>query len=270
MNITFETVHVSPEIAAEWLSHNTSNRNLRESRVGVLVRDMRAGRWQMTAEPVKFNGDGTLLDGQHRLTAVVRSGCTVPMAVARNVPHESQRVMDSGARRTASDALALKGELNASLLAAAARLAIAYERGFFDGAPVSGPPEVTHAEVLEFVDRNPDLRPAVDHARKYARRTDCPGSVVALSTWKLGRINSEDAYSFWADAAERVGLERGDPVIAMTDRFADARRNRERWTTYMFLSAVFRSWNYRRDRKPMHVLKVRSPKGGLIPMPVPR
>lgn len=271
-SITFETREVSPELASEWLTRNTSNRPIREPRVSILARDMRAGRWEMTAETIKFNGDGTLLDGQHRLTAVVRSGCTVPMAVATNVPHKAQSVMDTGGRRSAADALSIAGEKNASLTAAAIRLAIAYERGFFEsGSGTStSTPEVTHAEVGDFLARNPDMRPAAEHARKHSRRVDANPSIVAFTTWRLARINSEQAYKFWEDAAERVGLDRGDPVIAMTDRFAEVRRSRERWTNHMWISAVFRTWNYRREHKPMHLLKIRNGKGGFIPIPTPR
>ena len=95
-------------------------------------------------------------------------------------------------------------------------------------------------------------------------------TLVAYTTWTLGRIDQAAAYEFWIDAAEKVGLVAGDPVIALTNRFAEARRNRERMATDVQLSAIYRAWNARRAGQPLRMLKTRSPSGGLVPIPEPR
>jgi len=98
---------ITPEIAANWLKRNTSNRAMRSSRVDELARQMQAGGWGLTHQGVAFNGDGTLLDGQHRLAAIVKAGVSVRMVVTRGVKREMQLFMDDHARRTASDSLSL-------------------------------------------------------------------------------------------------------------------------------------------------------------------
>lgn len=262
-NVAIETI--TPAIAQAMLDANTRNRNMRPSTVDRYTREMLAGAWHMTGEPIKFAADGTLLDGQHRLAAIVKSGVTVQLLVVRNLDQKSQAVMDSGDKRTASDALSLLGEKNTALTAAAARLGISVERGRLDGRF-----EVTHTEVIEYVDRNPDLRDAVDFVRPLARRTDCTPAVMAHSMLVLSRIDQMQAATFWLDAAEKVGLRPGDPVIALTNRFAEARRNRQRLNNEMFLSAIYRAWNARRAGQQLRLIKINSTAGGLIPIPEPR
>lgn len=98
---------ITAKQAEMYLQLNTSNRPLRKTLVGQYARDMADGRWKLTHQGVAFNCDGTLLDGQHRLAAIVQSGVAVQMLVARGVDSRSQLVMDDHAKRSAGDALSL-------------------------------------------------------------------------------------------------------------------------------------------------------------------
>jgi hypothetical protein len=105
MDLTVETI--TAKQAEKYLQFNTSNRPLRKSLVTQYAKDMAAGNWKLTHQGVAFNCDGTLLDGQHRLSAIVESGATVQMLVARGVDSRNQLVMDDHAKRNAGDALSL-------------------------------------------------------------------------------------------------------------------------------------------------------------------
>ncbi len=45
---------------------------------------MREGHWDTTHQGIAIASDGTLVDGQHRLLAIVESGVTVRMNVTFN------------------------------------------------------------------------------------------------------------------------------------------------------------------------------------------
>lgn len=259
-------VFISPDMAARWLKKNTRNRRLRPADVTRYSRDMTAGNWHLTGESIKFATDGTLLDGQHRLAAIVKSGATVPMEVHRNISPEAQAVMDTGRKRTASDALSLAGESRSSLLAAAARLGLGVESGM----PDPGRYEASHSEIAAYIDANPGLRYACDFAGQVSRKTDCPPAVVAHTFHEMSKLDTFAAGQFWLAASEKVGLTSGDPVIALTNRFAEARRNRERLSKRIYLSLIYRAWNARRAGKTMRFIRVNSPSGGLVPVPEPK
>jgi hypothetical protein len=259
-------VFISPEMASRWLERNTHNRKLRPSTVTRYARDMASGNWELTGEAIKFAADGTLLDGQHRLAAVIKAGATVPIYVVRGLAVEAQRVMDTGDKRSAAGVLQIAKHPNSTLLASTARLALGVEADL----PDPGRHEATHSEIQEFVDANPDLEHAVDFARQIARKTDCPPAVVAYTFWQLAKIDTFAAANFWIAASDKVGLQAGDPVIALTNRFAESRRNRERLTKRIYLSLIYRAWNTRRDGKTMRFIRVNSPAGGLVPVPRPK
>lgn len=258
-------VTVTPDTARSWLVLNRKNRNLRKADLDRYKRDMLAGNWHLAGDPIRFGIDGSLLDGQHRLTALAETGITLPLLVVRGVQPEAQRVMDTGRRRTASDALTIDGRDNSSLLAAAALLKLSVDLGKLDGKH-----EASHGEILACVEAHPELIEACEFARTVARRSDCPPSVVAYTYYTLAHIDVAAAQDFWNAAAEKVGLAKGDPVIALTNRFAEARRNRERLTKRIYLSLIYRAWNQRRAGKSMAFIRVNSPKGGLVPIPEPR
>lgn len=105
-----EKVSVTPAMALKWLEGNTHNRAVRDSVVARYASDMRLGRWRMTHQGIAFNGDGTLIDGQHRLYALIESGVkSVPMLVATGMSFDEQMVIDDHLKRSVVDVLKLEG-----------------------------------------------------------------------------------------------------------------------------------------------------------------
>lgn len=264
---TTSVVNITPQLAEAWLEHNTGNRKYKNQEIDRYARDMAAGRWKLTGESIKFSTELRLLDGQNRLAAVMKSGCTVPMFVTRGLDDDSQRVMDTGAKRTSADDLGMHGEKHSSTLAAACRLAIAADSV---GMERQSGFSVSNLEIVDFLEENPEIRVAVSVARDVARQMDAYPTVVAYAYWKLSAIDPWEAASFFESAATKVGLLEGDPILAMTKRFAEARRNRERLPHAVQLSVIYRVWNARREGKTMRFVRVRSPKSGDVPIPEPK
>ena len=81
---------ISPEMARRWLEvGNTRNRNMNMAYCERLARDMREGRWVLTHEGIAFSPNGRLLDGQHRLQAIILADLPVAMFVWFDVPAEA-------------------------------------------------------------------------------------------------------------------------------------------------------------------------------------
>lgn len=98
-------VTVTPEKAKLWLTKNVGNRPIRESNVQRFVEVIKSGEYKMTHQGVAFDKKGNLIDGQHRLHAVVRAGRSVEMMVARGCDPATFAYIDQGAFRSASDIL---------------------------------------------------------------------------------------------------------------------------------------------------------------------
>ena len=80
--IRTETILVTPEMARRWLDSNTrSNRRPSAKTVDAYAREMAAGRWLVTHQGIAFNQAGELVDGQHRLLAIIEADVNVLMMV---------------------------------------------------------------------------------------------------------------------------------------------------------------------------------------------
>lgn len=98
-------VSVDPVLAREWLKRNNFNRPRNDSSVAKYIRQIKQGRWQLTHQGIAFNRNGILLDGQHRLWAIVQSGQTVMMRVFVDQETEHYDVIDCGRNRSHLDVI---------------------------------------------------------------------------------------------------------------------------------------------------------------------
>lgn len=98
---------ITPELAKRYLEHNKSNRPLRINTVAKYAIEMKMGRWDLNHQGIAFNELGELVDGQHRLRAIVESGCTVQMLVTLELPSDSGFNIDKLSCRKDGDTLAI-------------------------------------------------------------------------------------------------------------------------------------------------------------------
>ena len=101
-------VTVTPDLAKEWLRNNNFNRPLKPRLVDKYVRQILEGNWQRTHQGVAFDGKGLLIDGQHRLHAIVRTGQNVTMLVFLNENQMAHESIDNGKTRSLLDVIRLE------------------------------------------------------------------------------------------------------------------------------------------------------------------
>lgn len=85
---------IGPDLAKVLLDANRHNRDVSATHVSTLARDMKAGKWLLTHQGIAMSSEGVLLDGQHRLRAVVLAGVEVPMQVTYDADPKSFPVID--------------------------------------------------------------------------------------------------------------------------------------------------------------------------------
>lgn len=100
---------ITPEEAKRMLGHNLMNRKLNEHTCRTYADDMRSGRWYSNGVPIVIDYDGNLRDGQHRLTAIVKSGITMRDALVIYTDKENAVCYDIGKPRTVRDTATLMG-----------------------------------------------------------------------------------------------------------------------------------------------------------------
>lgn len=101
-------IFMTPQLAAQMLAKNDGNRDLRQTTVKAYAAEMAAGQWRTTHQPIAVDQTGQLVDGQHRLSAVVAANWSGTMLLATygNAEETMQLPVDRGLRRTMFDVLA--------------------------------------------------------------------------------------------------------------------------------------------------------------------
>jgi hypothetical protein len=109
LQITSTVVTVTPELAKTWLKGMIQNqRPPSDSSVLKYSRAMTQGKWKI-ASPLSFDVEGQLIDGQHRLLAVVKANRSIDFIVQRGLPTDAIEAIDIGVLRTSAHLAKLQG-----------------------------------------------------------------------------------------------------------------------------------------------------------------
>jgi len=122
--IILSVEEVTPAVAKRWLGQNDVNRRLRHLKAAEYARDMLSGAWHIKPVAICFDQQGKLGNGQHTLTAIVDSGTTQTLLIARNCTRDQIAVMDLGLKRTISDISLFVGREVTSRQAAIAKVLV--------------------------------------------------------------------------------------------------------------------------------------------------
>lgn len=135
--ITIEVKDVTPVMARDVLAnHNGINRKINESHWRALMRNMENKTWRFNGDTIRFNKDGDLIDGQHRLTALSKCDKTLPMIIIKGFDKEVIKTIDQEIKpRNLGDLLSMDGVKNANNVASCINryLGMKYSFSFISG-----------------------------------------------------------------------------------------------------------------------------------------
>lgn len=246
VTMTIETI--TPERAAQILQHNEKNRPLSRQHVQELAQAMRRGGWRLNYEPVKIGASGRLLDGQHRLHAVIQAGASVDMVVVTGVDDAVFETLDTGKRRGAWDVLAIDGEHQTAALAAGLRLLLIHESGRMNLSQ-----HFTNAEIRDALARHPGIRTWLTRINGL-RQILNPGHIVFLG-YLFEQRHPAHARTFFDRLQDGAGMERGHPILILRDRLTLDRASKARLPAIEVLALCIKAWNAYIMRQPVKILR---------------
>lgn len=237
-------------------------RGVRRSAVNSYAQAMVDQQWALTYVPILIDTYGRVVDGQHRLLAVVQSGLAQRFKVVRGVDPTIANYLDIGARRDGGDFLQTQCGItkHGKRLAAAVNWVYRYDTGAM--ARNNGVPLYRMAEQLarcQGIERSVALSAGAYHV---CRR----GAVLAGAHFVFSRIDAAEADVFLMRIRDGVGLASQDPELLLRERLLTSNRG----TSYNLrdLSAlVVRAWNLRREGRTVQRL-VWSPAKDAFPVAI--
>jgi hypothetical protein len=205
-----EVMTVTPAMAEKWLAATTfRNRNVSSTVVFRYAADIAKGEWLLNGESIVLDDNGNVIDGQHRLRAIMKSGRSIQSVVVRGVSSETFHTIDIGKKRGHGDVLSIAGYSNGILLAAGLRLIHAHKSGkSIDFERGSGSLSKYRINVLELVEAYPASvisAAVIKHAMKTTELAR-PGSFGILVHYEFTQENKIAAESFFHAAFEGIPM----------------------------------------------------------------
>jgi hypothetical protein len=232
-------IKVSPRLAAEMLLLNSRNRSLSPKRVTKYAAAMTEGRWRLTSESISISKTGALLNGQHRLSAILEAAHPVDMTIWFGAADEEFAYIDQGASRTAGDLASIRGLTYATQRAALAGRVLKLEMrtsATMDANRVD-------KKAVEMV--GPDTDAAL-HFGERARKVVNAGAASLAYYWIYQNSPHKNQLEiFWDHLVKGANLTEGSPILRVRDLFKGgailAKTHRDR--TIKEAAAIILAWN---------------------------
>lgn len=265
LDVGFYVLH--PKTAAYWLENlNIHNRDKRSKGVSSYAIDMHTDGWDFNGDTFRFDTDGAMFDGQHRCEAIAIEGKPVPIILVTGLDPIAQDTTDTGMRRTFADALRLAGETDVNNLAAVTMAAFLWKSGQIRGMKTG-----VSVRMLQKVLRDhPELREAVQVARRVHKHVPTKNSIMGLASWLFAGIDRDDHDDFFAKLATGADLGTNSPIRLLRNRLIADANSKSHLPRVEILALIIKAWNHYRDGNEVTYLKFTS--GGKNPesMPEPR
>ena len=266
MDVKIETI--TPEVARAMLEMNTGNfRKPESSRVERYAREMRRGEWLMNGDSIRFNGS-VLLDGQHRLLAVVKSGVAIQSIVIRDLENVGH-TLDRGRPRTVAQWLTHRGIRNGCDVAATTKLVIAHDKGLW-GSPSPRPEMVSDSEIVTFAElHNEDMQAVIrlaGRAKGLVPRSSL--AAILLIGGRKGRPVNETSEWFTTALGAGCDLTEVEPVYHLRNRILSQTRANP-LTPFMKRAFCTIAWNKTCTGEPCSANSLRVTMTGPAKRPAP-
>lgn len=248
---------ITPAVAKKMLEGNTDNRKLRKHRVAAYTDAIKRGMWEIQNDAITISKTGKLLNGQHRLTAIIEADQACQCLVLRGVDDSAYTAIDSGLSRSVNDALVAAGVTHsATHLSPIARTMICMEAGLnpMDHASLG---LVQRHDIVDYANKNDEM---LEWALSLSRRADSAvggirhawGVFAILASQKHGRQKVEEFTNLVIDG---VGLKPGDSPLALRNWLSRQRGQWARTASKTNIAVYVSAFNKWMTREKVMVIK---------------
>jgi hypothetical protein len=235
-------ITITPDMAGEWLDQrNEGNRNFSARKVELYAREMLEGRWTLTHQGVAFDTFGKVIDGQHRLKAVVVSQLPQQMWVFPDMPRDTFDVVDTGYIRQAGQFL---NTAHSNICASALRYISAATDPSYPRCYRS---QMSVAESLSLYRQWPEVERYSAAAQGVRAAVPIPASplLAVVAMGERGGVTWERMSGFLEPL--RIGLgfdDERDPRLMLRNRFIRSAKELQgrRTHAYVLIAKAYNAW----------------------------
>lgn len=262
----FKTISITPALAKKMLATGKSivdektdkppatnsskkrvkkdNRNISVAYVKRLAQAMERGEWGLNAMPIVLDKKGKVIDGQHRLSAVIIYKKPVRMTIAYGVDNDAIKTIDIGRKRTPADMLSLRGEKDCNVLASAVRLLNSYKEKNMNSVTCNTA-YISPLQTEHILGENPGLRESVLFAsgNKKAVQLILTPSIIVTFHYIFGRKGAKNRDIFFDSLIGGANLGKNNPIYILRQILLERRVRYSTKDKPMICCLIIKTWN---------------------------
>jgi len=243
---------INPEFAHKLLKYNPKNRRLNQSHVNSLASQMEEGLFVPELGSISFDKKGHMIDGQHRLHAIIESQTSFKMKIMTGLDPTIRNIIDTGLKRSLADTLRMNGVDNAGVVSGAIAKMIIFEAsGRFDARLNR---KFHNADYKKALKKHPEIILCAEKLRPSAifRR---PTQLLALYVlfYKVAPRKADD---FFLRLMTGENLEKNSPLLEIRRIVLNKIGTRNNIAMPDLIYALISVWNASRKGKAYDVGRI--------------
>lgn len=245
-------------MASKILKKNTNNRPVSDGTVKRYAKAMKDGKWHFNGEPIIIASDDSLLDGQHRLQAIIASGLPQPMIMVKGVNKNAYKTIDVGKKRSAADALATYDKdytKHRAIIAAAITTISHFKNWSYDEHARSN--VMYHEDVIDFLEKNKKLLKSVGFiAPMSGAKKLAPYSCLVALHFLFSQKDNALSQDFFNKLNSGEGLSKNHPVLLLRNRLVEIRHAGGVFRSREVIPYLVKAWELLRRNEAVERLRV--------------
>ena len=256
-------VTVTPEDAMQLLESNGCNRPLNDQHVRRIARQIVDGKWRFNGDTIKISSTNDILDGQHRLWAIIEAKTAVETIVVRGIEPDAFATIDTLRKsRSGSDVLALLGVTGQrSTISVGLQWLIRWQRKTLETykSPAN---RIENSDIEQAFKDNPGIARAAERSNKL-RGIGNPG-LIAFFYFVLTNRNPDLAERMIHTLENPSGVGINDPFFRLRAYFLSDKARKDALIT---IALMVKAANAAHDGREMKALNWRNQGSFAEPFP---
>lgn len=236
-----QKILLTPQRALELLEKNLLNRPTSDQHMARIARQITAGKWRYNGDTIKIAVNGDVLDGQHRLWAIIEANMAVETVIVYGIAREAFSTIDTVRRlRSGGDTIALSGQrLYRNQIAGALGWLLRWERGTIETYRLPAH-RIENSDIEAAYAEHPGIERAVGRAMK-ARLVANP-AITGFAYYVMSTKNPHIAETFIEVLINPVATPATHPFFLLRAYFLESKQKVK--DPIVSIALVFRAANF--------------------------
>jgi len=236
---------ITPKDAAKYLKNrHPKQRKINKRWVNKLAKILEdPGSWDdENGEAIRLDVDGLLVDGQHRLEAIVKSGITAKILVVHGVSNRALFTIDAGKHRSHTDAFTMAGYKYPNAWACGLRLYIGYKND-----AILHKEKYTNEYLIREAKKIPDFKLSVDSGTFHSKNFKLLPLSILVASHRIFYLKSQaQANAFMVMLCSGAGIGKNSAILKLREKLINQEILPSSFSMNQKLGLTIMAWNYYR------------------------